>query len=360
MKASTKPLRVALVGLSRIYKLHLEGIANTAGLELVAVCDLDPALCSKAATETGVPAYADLDRLLAEQQPDIVTLATNTASHAPLTLRCAEAGVGAIVCEKPMAVHPQQAREMVRACAQNGVLLVINHQRRMGDLVPVIAKMQEGVIGELVELSGYCAGDFLSDGTHLVHALMALAGQPKVEQVLAALDLEGGLTQRYGHAVEKGLHAVLTCEGGMPITLATGSFARRRAYQEYHITGTQGMLWRTGDKLKPQWFINDGKPGNRQVRVAKEHWFAYPIPCSDGGPWRALEGMGPPRNAIVEVYAAVREALRAGAPHPLSAERTLPVQELITAAYLSGLRRAPVTLADAAACERFPLEDMQS
>jgi predicted dehydrogenase len=216
--------------------------------------------------------------------------------------------------------------------------------------------LQDGLIGELVEIRGYCAGDFLSDGTHMVHSVTELAGQREVKSVVAALDLEGGLDERYGHPVEKGAHVVVRCDGNLLIELSTGSFAQRHAYQEYHLTGTRGMLWRTGDKLRPNWFICDRQGGDRQVRVGKENWFPYPVPCVEGGPWRALEGVDE-RDAMGEVYAALRDSLDTGASHPLSGKRTLPVQELITAAYLSGIRRAPATLADAAACERFPLEE---
>ncbi|MGC9450216.1 MAG: Gfo/Idh/MocA family protein [Oceanipulchritudo sp.] len=351
--------RVALVGLSRIFKLHLRGVAETDGLELAGVCDLDRKLVEANAAPLGVPGFTDMGEMNTTLRPDIVVLATNTASHAPLTLLCAEAGVRAVVCEKPMAVHPKDAREMVRACEERGVLLVINHQRRMGDLAPVIEMLQEGIIGDLVELRGYCAGDFLSDGTHLVHSLTELAGRPEVQSVVAALDLEGGLAERYGHPVEAGAHVVLSCAGGLPVELSTGRFAFRHAYQEYHLTGTKGMLWRTGDKLAPNWFICDGGPGDRQVRVERDNWFPYPVATTQGGPWRALEGI-PERSAIGEVYAALRDSLATGAEHPLSGSRTLPVQELITAAYLSGVRRAPVTLAEAGACERFPLENLPS
>lgn len=352
-------MRVALAGLSRIYKLHLRGIAGTEGMELAGVCDLDPALVERSATELGVPGFTDLRQMVETLRPDIVILATNTASHAPLTLLCAGLGVPAIVCEKPMAVHPKEAREMVRACAESGTLLVINHQRRMGDVAPVVRMLEDGLIGDLVEVRGYCAGDFLSDGTHLVHSLMELTGRLEVKSVVAALDLEGGLGERYGHPVEKGAHVVVRCTGDLPIELSTGSFAQRHAYQEYHLTGTRGMLWRTGDKLRPNWFICDGTPGNRQIGVEKENWFPYPVPGAQCGPWRALEGVDE-RSAIGEVYGTLRKWLSGGKEHPLSGSRTLPVQELITAAYLSGIQRAPVTLEEARACERFPLEEYAS
>lgn len=157
------PLRAALVGLGGVSRLHLLAIARASDIELAAVCDLNGDRVSAVATEYSVSGHSDFQEMLAATTPDIVVVATETGSHARLTCMAAEAGVRAVHCEKPMAIHPQDARSMTSACAAKGTLLTINHQRRVAD-VAVREAIQHGIIGSLLEIRGFCAGDMLSDG----------------------------------------------------------------------------------------------------------------------------------------------------------------------------------------------------
>jgi UDP-N-acetyl-2-amino-2-deoxyglucuronate dehydrogenase len=90
------PLRVAIVGLGGISKFHVLAIAEACGVELAAVCDLNPDLVAKSSAELGVPGFTDLDALLADIRPDIVTVATETGSHARLTLMAVRGGARAV------------------------------------------------------------------------------------------------------------------------------------------------------------------------------------------------------------------------------------------------------------------------
>ena len=346
-------LRVAVVGLGGIARLHFHAIEAARGVRLTAVCDLNAELVATHAVAQGAKGYTDMAAMLAAEKPDIVTIATDTRSHARLTLLAARAGVRAIHCEKPMAVKPSEAREMVAVCEQAGVLLTINHQRRMGDVAVVRAQIEAGLIGEVLEVHGYCAGDLLTDGTHVVDSLLALVGDPHVNEVLGALDLSV-CTARYGHPVEKGIYMQLATEAGLRMTVSTGSFADRRAYQEYHVVGSRGSLWRTGDG--PSWFISDGQPGTHAAQFDRHCWFTHPLPATDGGPWRLLDTGGVNTNhGAISAYEKLVTCLTAGGNHPLAGRRTLQVQNIITAGYLSGMRRAPVPLAETETVNDFPL-----
>jgi hypothetical protein len=348
-------LRVAVVGLGGIRKLHFAAIAEARGVELVAVCDLNADLVAECSLELGVPGFTDLRVLISEIRPDIVTVATDTRSHALLTLVAARGGVRAVHCEKPMAVHPADAREMVAVCEATGVLLTINHQRRMADVGAVRRFIEKGGIGDLVEVRGYCAGDLLSDGTHVIDSLLALAGDPPVTDVLGALDLSGA-TLRYGHPVESGARVEIGVGATIQMSVATGSFAARRAYQEYHVTGSKGSLWRAGDMVAPRWFLSDGRPGTHAAAFDPKRWFTHPQPAEGGGPWRELDTGGlRSSNGAVAAYEQIAGSLATGSSHPLNGRRTLTVQAIITAGYQSGLSRAPVALDDVNAVERFPL-----
>jgi predicted dehydrogenase len=353
--AANHSLRVAIVGLGGISALHFKAIAAARGVQLAAVCDLNPELVAAQAAAQGVPGFADISRMLAEIRPDVVTVATDTRSHAKLTMLAAQAGVRAVHCEKPMALHPAEAHAMVAACSVSGALLTINHQRRLGDVAAARRAIVAGSIGDVLELRGYCAGDLLSDGTHVVDSLLALAGDPAVSGVLGALDLST-VRERYGHAVESGAHLEIRSDHALQMSVATGSFGERRAYQEYHVLGSRGSLWRTGDSLKPNWYIADGEPGTHAPVFDRQRWFTHPELAAAGGPWRPLDiGTVDACGGEVAAYEQIAASLATGAPHPLDGQRSLTVQTVLMAGYQSGLMRQPVTLEEVKALEQFPL-----
>ena len=79
-------------------------------------------------TEAAV--YADWKEMLAKEALDVVSVATYAPVHAEIAVACAEQGIRAIYCEKPIATRLPDAEQMVAACDKTGALLVLNHQRR--------------------------------------------------------------------------------------------------------------------------------------------------------------------------------------------------------------------------------------
>jgi len=77
------------------------------------------------AEEFGAPAWYDsVDDLLGDPEVDVVHVATPVYLHREFVLRAAEAGKH-VLCEKPMALNAGEAEEMVRACREAGVVLMV-------------------------------------------------------------------------------------------------------------------------------------------------------------------------------------------------------------------------------------------
>ena len=341
MSEETSPLRAGVIGL-RMGHGHAQTMRALDAYRVVGLCDLDAALAAERAEAfPGATPYTDYEQMLAAEQLDVVAVATPTDSHARLTLAVAEAGVRGICCEKPMATDLGEARAMVRACAERGIQLIISHQRRMGpDLWTMRRMMDEGAIGEVYLLRGTCAGDLLSDGTHLIDSLRWLAGDQPVRWVLGQVyrdapdpDAEhgGGFHvsggYRYGHMVEDGAMAVLEFESGLRAELLTGTVrVPGRPYQDYEVFGSTGRLWRYGDQVQPPLRIQDGQAGG--YREVPNHPDA-------------------PASAHANMYAAFARTIREGTPHPLSGESALADQEVIMAIYESARTHSRI---------EFPLE----
>ncbi|HVX61009.1 MAG TPA: Gfo/Idh/MocA family oxidoreductase, partial [Pirellulales bacterium] len=109
---------------------HLYAMLNHPQVELVAGSSRDEGRRSRFAERTSARTYADWREMLDREQLDLVSVATYAPQHAEIVEACAERGVRAIYCEKPIATRLADAKRMLKACQQSGSLLAINHNRR--------------------------------------------------------------------------------------------------------------------------------------------------------------------------------------------------------------------------------------
>lgn len=147
-------LRVAVVGVNHIGKLHCRTYRDHPDAELVAVCDLNRELAETVAAEFSVKAYTDLRKLLESEEIDIVSVATggieNGSHHYEPAMIGMEAGKQVLV-EKPISNDIVEARELVAFARQQGVRLACNLNHRF---VPIAQKAKEwidkGDLGQLL------------------------------------------------------------------------------------------------------------------------------------------------------------------------------------------------------------------
>ncbi|MEU2930336.1 Gfo/Idh/MocA family oxidoreductase [Streptomyces sp. NPDC007251] len=98
-------IRAAVIGTGAIGRgSHLPALAQLARegeTEVVAAVDIDRGAVEAFCAETGIPhAYTDLDRMLAEQRPDLVSICTPPTLHRAQTVAALRAGAW-VWCEKP-------------------------------------------------------------------------------------------------------------------------------------------------------------------------------------------------------------------------------------------------------------------
>lgn len=134
-----KTFRIALVGCGRISKNHFEAIDKIDGLELVAVCDADPERAKRAGEEWKVPWFTSYEKMLAESNADVVTIATPSGLHPEQGVAAAKAGKH-VVMEKPMAISLTGADALVHACDKAGVQLFVVKQNRLNPPVQLLKR----------------------------------------------------------------------------------------------------------------------------------------------------------------------------------------------------------------------------
>lgn len=194
---------------------HREALSKHPRIELVSGSSRDAGRRERFHQATGARTYADWRQMLAIEKLDIVSIASMAPDHAAQTIDCAEAGVRAVYCEKPIAATLPQAEQMIAACRQAGTLLVINHNRRFEANYRRLADMiAAGDLGDLITAYLHWGTGRLGNvGTHFIDALRLLTRR-EVEAASATLDLSGRPDCRGSEFRDPGGWALLRMTGG--------------------------------------------------------------------------------------------------------------------------------------------------
>ena len=108
-------LRVGLIGVGGIARLHALGYQDNPQAELYALCDVDEGLLQQRAKEWGAQrTYSDYRQLLADPHVKAVEVITPHHLHAPMGIAALEAGKH-VSMQKPMAVSVTECDALIAA-----------------------------------------------------------------------------------------------------------------------------------------------------------------------------------------------------------------------------------------------------
>ena len=119
------------IGASTIAREHVLNAVRVHGEgEVVAIMSSDAERARSMAADHGIAkATTSLEELVRSPDVDAVYISTTNELHCAQTLAAARAGKH-VLCEKPLALSVDDAREMVRACRAAGVVMGTNHHLR--------------------------------------------------------------------------------------------------------------------------------------------------------------------------------------------------------------------------------------
>ena len=150
--------KTAIIGCGRISPSHIQAfINNKDDMSLEAACDIIIENAQKQAKEyqkhiplSNIHCYTDYKKMLLEEKPDIVTIATESGKHTEITIDCLNAGAH-VICEKPMALSTLDADKMINASQSTGKKLGICLQNRFNAPIQKLRKAVEaGRFGRLL------------------------------------------------------------------------------------------------------------------------------------------------------------------------------------------------------------------
>lgn len=319
-----KPISIGVIGLGRSgWGIHCLHLADNPDYNLVAVVDPLEERREEALEKLGVQrAYADPDELFADDEVELIVVATPSHTHKELGLKALKAGKHVMI-EKPFAVSAEEADELIQEARTRDRIVTCFQSRRLDpDFLKVQQLIDEGRIGRVFyirngryqfqrrrdwqTLTKMGGGMLFNWGAHLIdQGLLLIDG--KVREFFCDLKR----TVSAGDA-EDHVKVCLKGENGMVVDVEIFS-ACPVPMPDWTVLGDRGMIQGGRSKLKVQWFEEGALPPIEADPGAAEG-------RSYGGrediPWKheEIELSQDHNEQLREFYSRLYKSLRQGEP----------------------------------------------
>lgn len=358
-----KKLNVGLIGAGFMAKAHSIAYAGMPMFFWPApaipvkkkLVDINPAAAEDSAAKLGFESWGtDWHEIVDDPEIDIVDICTPNNVHAEIAIAAAKAGKH-ILCEKPLSLTTEQAKEMYHAARDAGVTTMVAFNYRRTPAVQLARKyIEEGAIGEILDFRGTYLQDWSADpdsplswrfqkkicgsgalgdiGTHVVDMLRFLVGDfdsvnARMATYIAERPVQSGLSDSLGNQkggtdakreavdVDDQCCFMIQCKNGAFGTIeATRNAWGRNNYITFEIHGTKGSLafnYERRDELQVCFASDkDDRRGFRTVYTGPAHPYGeglWPIPAL---------GIGYTETKIVEMYDFMRAIAENRQPEP--------------------------------------------
>lgn len=198
-------VKIGIIGTGSISNMHMSGYTRMKNVEVIAACDINEERVKEFAQKYNIPnIFTDYNKMLEMEELDAVSVTTWNNIHAPASIAALNAGKH-VLCEKPLALNADQAREMVEAAEKSEKILMVGFCRRFGDNAKALKEMIDGGdLGKIYYAKTGCLrrwgnpGGWFSDkersgggpvidlGVHMIDLVRYLSGKPKVVSVTAS------------------------------------------------------------------------------------------------------------------------------------------------------------------------------
>lgn len=289
-------IKVGVVGYGgafNIGKLHLTQM-KAAGMTPIAVAEVDPIRLKVADTDfPGIETYGTVEEMLKKSKVALVTLVTPHNTHAPLAIKCLQAGRH-VVSEKPLAITTAEVDSMIAAAEKAGVMLSTYHNRHWdGNIIEAVRQIKENkIIGGVVRIEchmgGYSKpGDWWRTSRSISGGILYDWGVHLLEYALQLIDSEITEVSGFAHhghwksqtvwgedSNEDEAFAVVRFESGQWLTLTISNVDSKPKDGVLEVTGTKGTYLMGFDNYKVYEHA-EGKITTTQYTNGGEQWQSY-------------------------------------------------------------------------------------
>src|ERR1700683_1630608 len=157
-----RQFKTAVFGAGFVGRVHIEGIRRLGNVEVAAVVAVTDAEAAQLGEQLSIPkTSSDYRAILEDSSIDAVHICTPNALHFPMAMDALQAGKH-VLCEKPLTVSAEHARQMVAAASKAGKRNCTFHNLRSYPLAQQMRRMREaGDLGEILIVQGTYSQDWL-------------------------------------------------------------------------------------------------------------------------------------------------------------------------------------------------------
>ena len=142
-----KKFKAAVIGCGNISPRHLEAITALDYVELAAVCDNKEDVANQTALKYNTKYYTDYEEMFEKEELDAVHICLPHYLHTMVSKRALQNGVN-VICEKPMSIDFESAKETVELAKKLDLKYAIIFQCRYNTPSSVVKKrIEEGKLG---------------------------------------------------------------------------------------------------------------------------------------------------------------------------------------------------------------------
>ncbi len=247
------PIRIGIVGLGRAGEgFHVPDMLQKSDMyQIVAACDIIADRADRVAHRCGCRAYYDLDALLADDNVEMVDIATRSCDHYEHALRTIAAGKD-VMMEKPVCMSAAELSDILSKTNKPGLPhFIMRHNRRFEPGFLEMKKIiDSGILGHVFEvtlsqngyqwrddwqtIAEYGGGQMLNWGPHLIdHALRFLNSPVKRMHCDSIQAVAGG-------DCEDHFSIRMTGENGRFVTVSVSGASACNQGRIYTAIGTRG------------------------------------------------------------------------------------------------------------------------
>ena len=242
----------------------------------VACCDLNVERLDAFAAKYEIPnKYTDLAEMLDREKPDLVHMVTRPNLRVGLMTQLSEAGVPAVLVEKPICLGADDYEALRKLEASSKTKFAVNHQlRHHPQILQLLEDVQEGKFGEVKFIDASCVLPMSGQGVHVLDLMFAFNGYAPVRTVFGA---SSGYTDLgCDHPSPNDAESLLTFDNGVRAALQAGEGApifeegATWAHKRIAVYGTHGYFhWRmyAWEKSLPDGTVETGKKDYREEDV---------------------------------------------------------------------------------------------
>lgn len=157
-----RKVKVGVIGTGFIGPAHIEAMRRLGHVEVLALADINEEVARQKADALSIgAAYGDYRKLLADPEIEAVHICTPNNLHHPMAKEALLAGKH-VVCEKPLAMHSDQAKELIQIAREKGLVNAVHFNIRFYPMIHHMRDMvRNGDLGTVFAVNGSYQQDWL-------------------------------------------------------------------------------------------------------------------------------------------------------------------------------------------------------